>query len=59
MFLVEGSRGMSSYDWMMNTHLVANFLEAVHVQPQYVHVGVVISDSTRGDTIGISPFKTK
>ncbi|KAH3753954.1 hypothetical protein DPMN_188609 [Dreissena polymorpha] len=59
MFLVGGTKTMSPYDWMMSKHLAANFLDGLAIAREFSHVGVVVSDSGRSDTIGMSPFKAK
>lgn len=58
-FLIDGQKTISPYSWMMETHFVSNFLDGIDIRPQFMHVGVVISDTVRGDEIGISPFKTR
>ena len=58
-FLLDGSKSMTPYNWMMGTHFVSNFLDGMDIQKNYMHVGVVVSDHIRGDSVSIAPFKNR
>ncbi|KAL3856121.1 hypothetical protein ACJMK2_015314 [Sinanodonta woodiana] len=58
-FLVDGSSRLNKYEWVKQTHFMANFLDGIEIGPEYVHVGMVVYGTAVGDTVGIKPFKPR
>lgn len=57
--LLDGSDSIAHEDWIKQKHFVASLINNLDVGREMIHVSVAVFSTIIGETIGLTPFKTK